>query len=79
MSRSNHSGAQMIAAVRLMEAGRKAEDVAREVNVGAHTIYAWKSKHGGMDVSEAPEAKRLRDENTRLKKLVADLSWIRKR
>ena len=56
------------------EAGRKAEDVAREVGVSAHTIYAWKSKYGGMDVSEAQEAKRLRDENSRLRKLVADLS-----
>ena len=48
-----------------MEAGRKAEDVAREVGVSTHTIYAWKSKYGGMDVSEAQEAKRLRDENAR--------------
>jgi|ERR1700689_1144959 putative transposase len=74
MSRSKHTEAQMIAAVKQMEAGRKAEDVAREVGVSAHTIYAWKSKYGGMDVSEAQEAKRLRDENARLKKLVADLS-----
>ena len=35
------------AAVKQMEAGRKAEDVAREVGVSAHTIYAWKSKYGG--------------------------------
>jgi len=39
-----------------------------------HTIYAWKAKYGGMDVSRAQEAKQLRDENTRLRKLVADLS-----
>ena len=51
MSRSKHTEAQMIAAVKQMEAGRKAEDVAREVGVSAHTIYAWKSKYGGMDVS----------------------------
>ena len=57
-----------------MEAGRKAEDVAREVGVSKHTIYAWKAKYGGMDVSEAQEAKQLRDENSRLKKLVVDLS-----
>lgn len=64
----------MIAAIKQLEAGRKAEDVAREVGVSTHTIYAWKSKYGGMDVSEAQEAKRLRDENARLRKLVADLS-----
>ena len=74
MSRSKHSEAQMIAAVKQMEAGRRAEDVAREVGVSAHTMYAWKAKYGGMDVSEAQDAKRLRDENGRLRKLVADLS-----
>jgi putative transposase len=42
--------------------------VAREVGVSKHTIYAWKAKYGGMDVSEAQDAKRLRDENTRLRK-----------
>jgi putative transposase len=58
----------MIGALKQLEAGRKAEDVAREVGVSKHTIYAWKAKYGGMDVSEAQEAKQLRDENTKLKK-----------
>lgn len=48
--------------------------MAREVGVSKHTIYAWKAKYDGMDVSQAQEAKQLRDENTRLGKLVADLS-----
>ena len=74
MSKSNHTEAQMVAALKQMEAGRRAEDVAREVGVSKHTLYAWKAKYGGMDVSEAQEAKQLRDENARLKKLVADLS-----
>jgi putative transposase len=74
MSRSKYSEAQMISAVRQMEVVRKAEDVAREVTVSTHTIYARNSKYGGMGVSEAQEAKRLRDENSRLRKLVADLS-----
>ena len=74
MSRTKHTEAQMIGALKQLEAGRKAEDVAREVGVSKHTIYAWKAKYGGMDVSQAQEAKQLRDENTRLRKLVADLS-----
>jgi len=74
MSVSRHSEAQIIGALKQLEAGRKAEDVAREVGVSKHTIYAWKAKYGGMDVSQAQEAKQLRDENTRLRKLVADLS-----
>ena len=64
----------MIAALQQMEAGRKAEDVAREVGVSKHTLYAWKAKYGGMTASEAQEVKQLREENARLKKLVADLS-----
>ena len=74
MSRSRHSEAQIIGALKQLEAGRKAEDVAREVGVSKHTLYAWKAKYGGMDVSQAQEAKQLREENTRLRKLVADLS-----
>lgn len=48
--------------------------MAREYGVSKHTMYAWKAKYGGMDASEAQEAKQLWDENTRLRKLVADLS-----
>jgi putative transposase len=57
MSKSNHTEAQMIGALKQLEAGRKAEDVAREVGVSKHTIYAWKAKYGGMEVSEAQEAR----------------------
>jgi len=74
MSKSRHTEAQMIGALKQVEAGRKVEDVAREVGVSKHTLYAWKAKYGGMDVSQAQEAKQLRDENTKLRKLVADLS-----
>ena len=74
MSRGKHTEAEMIGALKQMEAGRKAEDVAREVGVSKHTIYGWKAKYGGMDVNEVQEVKQLREENGRLKKLVADLS-----
>jgi putative transposase len=72
--KSKFSEAQIVAALRQVEAGRAAADVAREVGVTVHTIYAWKAKYGGMDVSEAQEARQLREENARLRKLVADLS-----
>jgi len=74
MCRGRHSEAEMIAALKQVEAGRGVEDVAREVGVSKHTVYAWKAKYGGMDASQAQEAKQLRDENTRRRKLVADLS-----
>ena len=47
MSKSKHTEAQMIGALKQLEAGRKTEDVAREVGVSKHTIYAWKAKYGG--------------------------------
>jgi len=56
------------------EAGRKVQEMAREMGVSEATIYTWKSKYGGMDVSEAQRLKSLEDENRRLKQLVADLS-----
>ena len=74
MSKSRHTEAEMIAALKQVGAGRKVEDVAREVGVSKHTIYGWKAKYGGMDVNEVQEVKQLREENGRLKKLVADLS-----
>ena len=74
MSKGRHTEAQMIGALKQMEAGRKAEDVARELGVSRHTIYAWKAKYGGLDVNEARRLRELEDENHRLKKLVADLS-----
>ena len=74
MSRTRHTEAEIIAVLKQMEAGRKAEDVAREAGVSKPTIYAWKAKYGGMEVSEVQEVKQLREENGRLKKLVADLS-----
>jgi putative transposase len=74
MSKSKRSEAQIIGVLKQVEAGRSVEDVARDQGVSKHTIYAWKSKYGGMEVSEAQEVKQLREENSRLKKLVADLS-----
>ncbi len=74
MPKTRHTEAEIIGALKQVEAGRKAEEVAREAGVSKHTIYAWKAKYGGMEVSEAQEAKQLREENGRLKKLVADLS-----
>ena len=76
MSKSKHTEAQIIGALKQVEAGRTAEDVAREQGVGKHTVYAWKAKYGGLEVSEAEEVKPLRDENARLKKLVADQLWV---
>jgi putative transposase len=52
MSRSKHTEAQIIAALKQVEAGRTVDDVARECGVSQATIYTWKAKYGGLDVSE---------------------------
>jgi putative transposase len=77
MSKGRHTEAQIIAALKQVEAGRTAEEVARESGVSKHTIYAWKAKYGGLEVNEAQRLKQLEDENGRLKRLVADLSLDR--
>ena len=74
MPTRKHSEAQIIEALKQVEAGRTAADVGRELGVSKHTLYAWKAKYGGLEVSEAQRLRQLEDENRRLKKLVADLS-----
>ncbi len=74
MGKSRHTEAQIIAALKQVEAGRTVDDVARESGVSQATIYTWKSKYGGLDVSETQRLRSLEDENGRLKRLVADLS-----
>ena len=61
----------MVAALKQMEAGRQAGRRGRQVGVSKHALYAWKAKHRGLEVSEAQEVMQLRDENLRLKKLLA--------
>jgi putative transposase len=74
MKKSRHSEEKIIAAVRQMEGGRKTAEVARELGVSATTLYAWKNKYGGMQVSDAKRLRQLEEENRRLKNMVADLS-----
>lgn len=54
--------------------GESAKDLGREFGISQQTIYSWKKKYKGMTVSEAKKLRELETENTRLKKLVADLS-----
>ena len=74
MRKSHYAESAIIKAVRELDAGAKAADVAREMGVTVTTLYRWKSKYGGMDVSEAKRLRELEDENKKLKQMVADLS-----
>ena len=74
MKKTRHTEEQIIGALKQMEAGRKVSEMARELGVSEATLYTWKSKYGGMEVSDARRLKELEDENRRLKHMVADLS-----
>ena len=74
MKKGRHSEEQIIGVLKQMEVGRKVGELAREVGVSEATLYTWKSKYGGLEVSEARRLRALEDENRRLKQLVADLS-----
>jgi putative transposase len=72
MKRSRFTEEQIIAILREQEAGAKTADLCRRHGISSATFYAWKAKYGGMEVSEARRLKALEDENTRLKRLLAD-------
>jgi putative transposase len=74
MRKSRYGEEQIIGVLRQVETGQKIRDVCREHGISEQTYHRWKSKYGGLEVSEARRLKQLEEENRRLKKLVADLS-----
>lgn len=72
MKRKRFTEEQIIAALKSHESGRKPADICREMGIAEGTFYRWKSKYGGMEVSEAKRMKELESENARLKRLLAE-------
>ena len=70
--KSRFSEEQIIGILKQQEGGVKTADVCREHNISQNTFYTWKSKYGGMSVSEAQRLRQLEAENARLKRIVAD-------
>lgn len=72
MKRSKFTEEQIIGVLREHEAGVTTAEVCRRHGISSATFYAWKSKYGGMDVSDAKRLKAVEEENARLKRLLAD-------
>ena len=72
MRPSRFTEEQIIGILRDQELGGKTAELCRKHGISEATFYNWKSKFGGLDVSEARRLKQLEGENTRLKKLLAD-------
>ncbi len=72
MKRNRFTDEQIISILKEHEAGTPVSELCRKHGVSDASIYKWKAKYGGMDVSEAKRLKTLEDENARLKKLLAE-------
>ena len=72
MKRNRFTEEQIIGILKEQEAGAKATDLCRKHGVSSATFYKWKTKYGGLDVSEARRLRALEDENAKLKKLLAE-------
>ena len=74
MRRSKFSEEQIALALRQAEAGTPVEEVCRKLGISQGTFFRWKKRFGSLGVPEVRELRQLREENRKLKQLVADLS-----
>lgn len=74
MKKKLHSESEMVKAVKELESGISAETVARNYNITRGTLYNWKNKYSGMEVSQVQKLKELEEENRRLKHMYAELA-----
>lgn len=77
MPRKGHTEEQILQALRQAEGGEKVVEVCRKMGISEQTFYTWKRKYAGLGLSELRELRQLREENAKLKRLVADLSLDR--
>ena len=74
MPRRSHPEEKIVYALREAEAGKKVSDICREMGVSQQAFYSWRRRYAGMGLSDLRELRQLREENRKLKTLVADLT-----
>lgn len=74
MKKKRYSTEQIVAALKQVEMGMSVADLIRQLGISEQTYYRWKKKYGGLESDQVRELKQVLEENTRLKKLVAELS-----
>lgn len=77
MPKKGHTEEQIVAVLRQVEAGARVAEICRKVGISQATYYLWKRQFSGVGVSELRELRQLREENGRLKRIVADLTMDR--
>lgn len=76
MKKTRFTEQQIVAILKQHDQGSKVSDICREHGISDATFYNWKAKYGGMDTSQLRKLKELEEENSRLKRMYADLSLI---
>jgi putative transposase len=77
MGKKGHSEEEILRVLREAESGETVVEVCRKHGISQQTFYLWKKKYAGLGLSELRELRQLREENAKLKRLVADLSLDR--
>lgn len=74
MKKTRFTESQIVKALKEYDGGRKADDLCRELEISKATLYNWKAKYGGMESSDVKRLKELEEENSRLKRMYANLA-----
>lgn len=74
MKKIRFTETQIVNILKLTDSGMKVDDICRQNGISSATYYNWKSKYGGMEPADIKRIKELEEENTKLKKMFADVS-----